>query len=111
LCCKEDSDQDSYFLDQDWSRTRKNLSPNTSALHQTGNRGSSQRDIARERFFYGVSCILKYWHVRLLCDCFSLKTESRGKSAFPKALMTKSFNHVFLISSSTTCVQWRNVGV
>jgi len=33
VCCKQDSDQDqdSYLLDQDWSRTRKNLSPNTSA--------------------------------------------------------------------------------
>ena len=29
-CCKQDSDQDSYLLDQYWNRTRKNLSPNIS---------------------------------------------------------------------------------
>jgi len=35
LCCKQDSDQDqdSYLLDQDWSRTRKNLSSNTSDIY------------------------------------------------------------------------------
>jgi len=27
-----DQDQDSYLLDQDWSRNRKNLSPNTSVM-------------------------------------------------------------------------------
>jgi len=27
-------DQDSYLFDQDWSRTRKNLSPNTSDCYQ-----------------------------------------------------------------------------
>jgi len=27
LRCKQDSDQDSYLLDQDWSRTRKKLEP------------------------------------------------------------------------------------
>jgi len=38
LCCKQDSDQDqdSYFLDQDWSRTQKNLSPNTSVSKMNG---------------------------------------------------------------------------
>ena len=34
--CKQDSDQDSYFLDQDWSRTQKNLSPNTSVSKMNG---------------------------------------------------------------------------
>ena len=33
LCCKQHSDQDSYLFDQDWSRTRKSLSLNTSAVY------------------------------------------------------------------------------
>jgi len=57
MCSKQESDQDqdSYLLAQDWSRTRKNLSPNTSAARQKWDRirvaGVDSDRILR--FFFG----------------------------------------------------------
>jgi len=78
LCCKQDSDQDSYLLDQDWSRTRNNLSPNTSgvqaepyqphSIHPTwgstlphGPKIHSRQHLAPQRNFDPSNGNMKHW--------------------------------------------------
>jgi len=61
-----DQDQDSYLLDQDWSRTRKNLSPNTSAPQ-------SKRKLLR----LFIEAVRKWGH-HLYSRPFTLITDQRS---------------------------------
>jgi len=66
VSCKQDffiRIQDSHLFDQDWSRTRKNLSPNTSASQRSAWTGSGL-DILQDTcdfFGSGMDLDIYFW--------------------------------------------------